>query len=128
MSWIDKILPSISISDGESKKSTVPEGLWKKCPRCDAMLYQKSLAENHEVCPKCDHHMRITARRRIELFLDEEGQQELTGDLEPVDLLNSRISNVTRIGSTLAQKGPGEGRTCCRAGYSQQCVSSGCGL
>ena len=81
--WIDKILPSISISDGESKSRQYQR---VQRPR-DAMLYQKSLADNHEVCPKCDHHMRITARRRIELFLDEEGQQELTGDLEPADLL-----------------------------------------
>ena len=108
MSWIDKILPSISISDGESKKSTVPEGLWKKCPRCDAMLYQKSLAENHEVCPKCDHHMRITARRRIELFLDEEGQQELTGDLEPVDLLKFKDLKRYKDRLNSAQKGTGE--------------------
>ena len=108
MSWIDKILPSISISDGEGKKSTVPEGLWKKCPRCDAMLYQKSLAENHEVCPKCDHHMRITARRRIELFLDEEGQQELTGDLEPVDLLKFKDLKRYKDRLNSAQKGTGE--------------------
>ncbi|MEC7079658.1 MAG: acetyl-CoA carboxylase carboxyl transferase subunit beta, partial [Pseudomonadota bacterium] len=108
MSWIDKILPSISTSDGESKKSTVPEGLWKKCPRCDAMLYQKSLAENHEVCPKCDHHMRITARRRIELFLDEEGQQELTGDIEPVDLLKFKDLKRYKDRLILAQKGTGE--------------------
>ena len=108
MSWIDKILPSISTSDGESKKSTVPEGLWKKCPRCDAMLYQKSLAENHEVCPKCDHHMRITARRRIELFLDEEGQQELTGDIEPVDLLKFKDLKRYKDRLNTAQKGTGE--------------------
>ena len=87
MSWIDKILPSIANAPGESKKSAVPEGVWKKCPRCDAMLYKKSLSENHDVCPKCDHHLRIAARRRLELFLDSGGQEELNSELEPVDLL-----------------------------------------
>jgi acetyl-CoA carboxylase carboxyl transferase subunit beta len=70
MSWIDKILPSIAIAPKDAKKSAVPEGTWKQCPRCDAMLYKKSLSENFDVCPKCEHHLRITARRRIELFLD----------------------------------------------------------
>ena len=72
------------------------------------MLYQKSLAENHEVCPKCDHHMRITARRRIELFLDEEGQQELTGDLEPVDMLKFKDLKRYKDRLNSAQKGTGE--------------------
>ena len=87
MSWIDKILPSIAIASKGVKKSAVPEGTWKKCPRCDAMLYTKSLSENYEVCPKCEHHLRITARRRIELFLDAGAQIELNVDMEPVDLL-----------------------------------------
>lgn len=108
MSWIDKILPSISASDGEGKKSTVPEGLWKKCPRCAAMLYQKSLSENHEVCPKCDHHMRITARRRIELFLDREGQMELTSDLEPLDILKFKDLKRYKERLSSAQKRTGE--------------------
>ena len=72
MSWINKILPSISTSSiGGKNKSSVPEGIWKKCPRCDATLYRGDLERNAEVCPKCDHHLRISARRRIELFLDE---------------------------------------------------------
>ena len=88
MSWIDRILPSISINKGTSKKrSNVPEGVWKQCPRCEAMLYKKSLNENYDVCPKCDHHLRITARRRLELFLDADSQEELSSELEPVDLL-----------------------------------------
>ena len=79
MSWIDKLLPSISTVSGQSKrkaKGNVPEGIWKQCPRCDAVLYKKSLDENHDVCPKCDHHLRISARRRIELFMDEDGQED----------------------------------------------------
>jgi acetyl-CoA carboxylase carboxyl transferase subunit beta len=67
MSWINKILPSIrnnsDSAEGNKQKSSVPEGLWKKCPRCEAVLYRPDLERNLEVCPKCDHHMRITARR-----------------------------------------------------------------
>lgn len=108
MSWIDKILPSISTSSAENKRSSVPEGVWKKCPRCDAMLYQKSLAENHEVCPKCDHHLRITARRRLELFLDSEGKTELCEDMEPVDLLKFKDLKKYRDRISAAQKSTGE--------------------
>ncbi|MCI5106277.1 MAG: acetyl-CoA carboxylase, carboxyltransferase subunit beta [Pseudomonadales bacterium] len=108
MSWIDKILPSISTSSGESKRSSVPQGVWKKCPRCDAMLYQKSLAENHDVCPKCDHHLRISARRRLELFLDSEGQEELCDDMEPVDLLKFKDLKRYKDRLSAAQKATGE--------------------
>ena len=74
MSWIDKILPS-GVSKGDGKKrSSVPEGLWKKCVKCDAVLYRPDLERNNDVCPKCEHHLRITARRRIELFLDADRQ------------------------------------------------------
>lgn len=107
MSWIDKILPSISTS-GSEKKAAVPEGLWKKCPRCDAMLYQKSLTENHEVCPKCDHHLRISARRRLELFLDPSEQTELNAELEPVDLLKFKDLKRYKDRLSAAQKSTGE--------------------
>lgn len=109
MSWIDKILPSISTTGSDAKKKfAVPEGVWKKCPRCDAMLYQKSLSENHDVCPKCDHHMRITARRRLELFLDAEGQTELDTDLTPVDLLKFKDLKKYKDRLSAAQKSTGE--------------------
>ncbi|PCJ28701.1 MAG: acetyl-CoA carboxylase carboxyl transferase subunit beta [SAR86 cluster bacterium] len=108
MSWIDRILPSIANSSGESKKGAVPEGVWKKCPRCDAMLYKKSLSENFDVCPKCDHHLRITARRRIELFLDAGDQEELSADLEPVDLLKFKDLKKYKDRITAAQKSTGE--------------------
>jgi acetyl-CoA carboxylase carboxyl transferase subunit beta len=113
MSWIDKILPSISTENGESKrkgksKGNVPEGVWKQCPRCDAMLYRKSLTENHDVCPKCDHHLRISARRRIELFLDAENQQELNIDMAPVDLLKFKDLKKYKDRISAAQKNTGE--------------------
>lgn len=108
MSWIDKILPSIAVSPKVAKKSAVPEGTWKQCPRCDAMLYQKSLSENYDVCPKCDHHLRITARRRLELFLDAGEQQELSVDLEPVDLLKFKDRKKYKDRLSKAQKETGE--------------------
>jgi len=108
MSWIDKILPSIATAPRDAKKSTVPEGTWKQCPRCDAMLYKKSLSENFDVCPKCEHHLRITARRRVELFLDATGQTELNKEMEPVDLLKFKDRKKYKDRLSAAQKGTGE--------------------
>lgn len=111
MSWINKILPSIGgegASNGK-QKSSVPEGLWKKCPRCEAVLYRPDLERNLEVCPKCDHHMRITARRRLELFLDAEtGVEELFSDVEPVDLLKFKDLKKYKDRLSTAQKNTGE--------------------
>src|SRR5690606_40586809 len=81
---VDKLIPSIMRS--EVTKSSVPEGLWHKCPSCDAVLYKPELEKNLEVCPKCDHHMRISARTRLDMFLDPEGREELGVDLEPVEI------------------------------------------
>jgi acetyl-CoA carboxylase carboxyl transferase subunit beta len=112
MSWINKILPSIrnnsDSAEGNKQKSSVPEGLWKKCPRCEAVLYRPDLERNLEVCPKCDHHMRITARRRLELFLDSNGQRELFADIEPVDLLKFKDLKKYKDRITAAQKSTGE--------------------
>lgn len=90
MSWIDRILPSISRSRDRDDKGSgkIPEGLWRQCPRCEATLFHETLEKNADVCPKCDYHIRISARRRIEIFLDSEGQRELDSDLEPLDSLN----------------------------------------
>src|SRR5690554_1294001 len=110
MSWINKILPSIGGANGAAKQraTNVPEGLWKKCPRCEAVLYRPDLERNFEVCPKCDHHLRITARRRIELFLDPEGQVELNADMEPVDLLKFKDLKKYKDRLSAAQKSTGE--------------------
>lgn len=112
MSWINKILPSIrnnsDSAEGNKQKSSVPEGLWKKCPRCEAVLYRPDLERNLEVCPKCDHHMRITARRRLELFLDINGQRELFADIEPVDILKFKDLKKYKDRITAAQKSTGE--------------------
>ena len=111
MSWINKILPSISSNNSGSsskQRASVPEGLWKKCPRCEAVLYRPDLERNLEVCPKCDHHLRITARRRLECFLDEEGQVELFADMEPVDLLKFKDLKKYKDRLSAAQKSTGE--------------------
>ena len=108
MSWIDKILPSISNATKDAKKTGVPEGVWKKCPRCEAVLYEKSLSQNFDVCPKCDHHIRITARRRLDLFLDSESQTELFSELAPIDLLKFKDLKKYKDRISAAQKATGE--------------------
>lgn len=107
--WIDKILPSIMTTKSTAARTrSVPEGLWKKCPRCDAVLYQDNLRDNQYVCPKCDHHMRITARQRLELFLDSEGQVEIGADIEPVDILKFKDSKRYKDRLAAMQKATGE--------------------
>ncbi len=113
MSWINKILPSIRSTSSTTgvpgkQRASVPEGLWKKCPRCEAVLYRPDLERNLEVCPKCDHHIRITARRRLELFLDPAGQVELNADMEPVDILKFRDLKKYKDRLLAAQKATGE--------------------
>ena len=107
MSWIDKILPSGVTKDDSANRSSVPEGLWKKCIKCEAILYKPDLERNAEVCPKCDHHMRIGARRRLELCLDH-GAEELFSDIEPVDHLKFKDKRKYRDRLTAAQRSTGE--------------------
>ncbi|WP_416695729.1 acetyl-CoA carboxylase, carboxyltransferase subunit beta [Candidatus Pseudothioglobus sp. Uisw_050_01] len=83
MSWLEKIMPSIGINI----KKNIPEGIWSKCPECRRVLYQEELERLHYVCPKCDHHLRISARKRIEGFLDIEQQLEIAANIESVDPL-----------------------------------------
>jgi acetyl-CoA carboxylase carboxyl transferase subunit beta len=109
MSWIDKILPSGVRSEGNDKpSSSVPEGLWKKCVKCEAVLYRPDVERNDDVCPKCDHHMRIGARRRLAIFLDDEGGEEILTDIEPVDRLKFKDKKRYRDRLTAAQKSTGE--------------------
>jgi acetyl-CoA carboxylase carboxyl transferase subunit beta len=103
---VDKLIPSIMRS--EVKKSSVPEGLWHKCPSCDAVLYKPELEKTLDVCPKCDHHMRIDARARLNIFLDADNREELGAELEPVDRLKFRDSKKYKDRLTAAQKQTGE--------------------
>ena len=107
MSWLEKLIPSRIRIDGKQKK-TVPEGLWAKCPACDAVLYRADLERNLDVCPKCDHHMRIGARRRLETFLDEEPRVEIGEELEPVDALKFKDLKKYKDRLIQAQKATGE--------------------
>lgn len=104
MSWIQKILPRTQ----SSTKSNVPEGIWTKCPKCGAVLYKTELEKQLEVCPKCDHHMRVTARARLNHFLDQADRQELGADLEPQDLLKFKDSKKYKDRITSAQKATNE--------------------
>jgi acetyl-CoA carboxylase carboxyl transferase subunit beta len=86
MSWFEKLIPS-RIKIEASNKRAVPEGLWAKCPGCGAVLYRAELERNLEVCPKCNHHNRISGRRRLELFLDDREREEIADELESTDPL-----------------------------------------
>ena len=107
MSWFEKLMPSRIRTEVASKKG-VPEGLWTKCPSCEAVLYRNELERNGDVCPKCDHHMRINARRRLDLFLDAEGRVEIAENLESADPLKFKDSKKYRDRVVAAQKATGE--------------------
>lgn len=105
--WLEKILPAVRRPE-ESRRNSIPEGLWRKCPRCDGVLYRPELERNMDVCPKCDHHLRIKARRRLALFLDEGGQKEIGSELSPTDRLKFKDSKKYKDRLTAAQKETGE--------------------
>ncbi len=86
MSWLQKLLPP-KIKRAEGIKKSIPEGLWCKCPRCEATLYSSDLEKNLNVCPKCGHHHRLGARARLDLLLDAEGRFEIGAEVLPVDPL-----------------------------------------
>lgn len=105
---VKKLIPSLSRSASLQKSSTVPEGLWHKCPKCESVLYRPELDRNMDVCPKCQHHMRISARTRLGLFFDEVGREELFAELEPVDALKFRDTKKYKDRLSAAQKQTGE--------------------
>lgn len=86
MSWLDKLLPP-KIKRTQETERSVPEGLWSKCPACEAVLYHTDLDANLQVCPKCGHHHGINARTRLSLLLDETGQTDIAANVTPVDIL-----------------------------------------
>jgi len=106
MSWFEKLMPS-RIST-EKRTRSVPQGVWIKCAVCDAQLYRAELERNLSVCPKCDHHIRIGARTRLDFFLDPDAQEEIAANLEPMDPLRFRDSKRYRDRITQAQKKTGE--------------------
>ena len=107
MSWFDKLLPPKIKSRGVAKKA-VPEGLWSKCPACANVLYHAEIEKNVGVCPRCDHHMRISARKRLAAFLDVGDHPEIGGDLAPTDFLKFKDSKRYKDRLTEAVKTTGE--------------------
>jgi acetyl-CoA carboxylase carboxyl transferase subunit beta len=106
MSWFEKIMPSRIKT--ERRTRSVPEGLWIKCPACDAVLYRAELERNLYVCPKCSHHMRIGARERLESFLDPGDTEEIGTRISPEDPLKFRDSKRYKDRLAQAQKATGE--------------------
>ena len=93
MSWLQKLLPPrIKRDEGAVRSKSIPEGLWNKCPACEAVLYHSDLEMNQHVCPKCGHHLRIGARTRLGMLLDAEGRFELGNEIAPIDSLKFKDS------------------------------------
>lgn len=107
MNWFEKLIPSTIRTEG-SKKKNVPDGVWAKCDSCDAVIYRAELERNLEVCSKCDHHMRIGARRRLDIFLDSEGRSEIAENLEATDRLKFKDDKKYKDRLSAAQKATGE--------------------
>lgn len=91
MSWLQKLLPP-KIKRAEGARKSIPEGLWRKCPSCEAVLYATDLEKNLNVCPKCGHHHRLKARERLEMLLDPEGRDEIGSEVIPLDALKFKDS------------------------------------
>lgn len=108
MSWFKNLLPSKRIRVKDSGKKSIPEGVWTKCNHCQAVLYSAELQRNLSVCPKCHFHMRIGARQRLDIFLDEEDRIEIAPHLKPADPLRFRDSKKYRDRVSQAQKKTGE--------------------
>ncbi|TKF06411.1 acetyl-CoA carboxylase, carboxyltransferase subunit beta [Vibrio kanaloae] len=106
MSWLEKLLDKKKLIS--TRKASIPEGVWTKCPSCDQVLYRIALKENLEVCPKCEHHMRMTARLRLDTFLDKGERTELGKQHEPKDLLNFKDNKRYTERLALTQKSTGE--------------------
>jgi len=109
MSWFQKLLPpKIKRRESADIKKSVPDGLWHKCPSCQAVLYHADLEKNLSVCPKCNHHHRITARTRLDWLLDSEGRFEIGAEVLPVDTLKFKDSRKYSERLTAAKRDTGE--------------------
>jgi len=107
LSWFEKLMPT-SIRTDSSTKRGVPEGLWTKCTSCNAVLYRAELERNLDVCPKCNHHMRIFGRRRLTIFLDDAPTEEIGANLMPYDKFKFKDSKKYKDRLLQAQKNTGE--------------------
>ena len=91
MSWLSKLLPP-KVQGGHNDKANVPEGLWHKCDNCNEILYYTDLENNLQVCPKCNHHHQVNARKRLDMLLDREGRVEIGSEVKPIDILKFKDS------------------------------------
>jgi acetyl-CoA carboxylase carboxyl transferase subunit beta len=107
MNWFRKLLPSRIRTEGTAKRA-VPEGVWTSCPSCKATLYRAELERNLDVCPKCNHHMRVGARKRLDRFLDAQPRTGIGDELKPIDFLKFKDSKRYRDRLAQAQKDTGE--------------------
>ena len=107
MSWLDKILPS-RIRASKENKASVPEGLWHKCTSCETVIYRAEFEKNLNVCPKCNHHGRISARKRADIILDKDDKHEILTDIKPIDMLNFKDKEKYKDKLSSTQKKTGE--------------------
>jgi acetyl-CoA carboxylase carboxyl transferase subunit beta len=108
MNWFKKIVPSRINTEARASRRSVPEGLWTKCDECNSVLYRAEVERNLYVCPKCGHHMRLTARQRLDSFLDPNSGVEIGEGVEPVDILRFRDSKKYKDRLISSQKATGE--------------------
>lgn len=101
MSWFEKIVSSTIRTDASTKKAAVPEGLWNKCPNCNQFLINSELERNFNVCTKCQHHLRISARTRLNMFLDESDREEIGRGIKPTDPL--KFKDIKKYKDRLSQ-------------------------
>ena len=104
MSWLEKIRPKGPATRVKDRTQNVPEGIWTKCPKCSSPLYRPELEKNLFVCPKCQHHIRISARKRIDVFLDKNNRQEIATEVKPIDRLKFKDVKKYKDRLTEAQK------------------------
>jgi len=108
MNWFEKLLPSKIRTEESTEKKNIPEGLWHKCPACNSVLYRAELERNKDVCPKCNHHMRIGGRKRLDIFLDTEEREEIGAHIAPIDILKFKDQKRYKDRIEIAQKNTGE--------------------
>lgn len=104
ISWFEKLLPSRIRTESSGRKASVPEGVWTQCSSCHAALYSLELERNNCVCPKCDHHMRIGGRKRLNMFLDKGEKEEIAATITPVDMLKFKDGKKYKDRIVIAQK------------------------
>ena len=108
MNWLTRLIPSIGKSSSQSKKSKIPDGVWTSCPSCESALYKPELQKTLYVCPKCDHHLRIGARTRFNIFFDNGNFTEIASNVETNDPLGFKDVKAYPARIKEAKKNTGE--------------------